>query len=214
MTARYPMLVDVSRLRCVVIGGGPVAARKVRGILAAGGRVVLVAPILHPQLMQEIPNASIEVHLRSARESDVQGADLVFLATSDPEVNEHLDTVARAAGALVNRADSPNGGLFQVPAVIRRGDLTVAISSGGRGPAFARLVREDLERNLSEEYVELLEVVAEARALVRGTRDSTGEGWHAAIDNEVRALAREGRRGEAVQRVVSRLRNHSAEARA
>lgn len=204
MTARYPLFLNLSDQRCVVIGGGPVAARKVAGLIEAGGRVTVIAPELHSDLHTRMPHPNIQWMEREATDDDVRTATLVFLATSDSEVNARLERAARAAGVWVNRADAPDGGTFQVPATFRRGDITVAISTGGKSPAFARLLREELESRVTNDDVQLLEVVAEARENVRARSGSAG--WRTAIDEETRLLSQTGHHAKAVERLTRRLR--------
>jgi precorrin-2 dehydrogenase / sirohydrochlorin ferrochelatase len=201
------MFVRVEGLRCVVIGGGAVALRKARGLLDAGADVTVIAPGVHPDLRDLVDNQAIRWIQREAHEQDLDGANLVFLATDSAQVNARLEQVARHNGSLVNRADSPHVGTFHVPAVVRRDDVTVALSTSGRSPAFARLLREELDTLLTEERLALLEVIAEARESVRGSQISTtGEQWREIMhDASILAHIRAGRRAEAVKTIISRL---------
>ncbi|MFN0071727.1 MAG: bifunctional precorrin-2 dehydrogenase/sirohydrochlorin ferrochelatase [Chloroflexota bacterium] len=206
MTEVYPIFVRADRLRCVVIGGGPVAARKLRGLRDAGARVTVIAPDIHPDIAAMVESEHVHVLRRVACDEDVEHAELVFLATSDRAVNMQLEIVARAGGALVNRADSPEDGTFHVPAVLRRGDITVALATGGRGPAFSRMMRDELEGTLTAERVELLHVIAEARETAHAAGITiSGDAWKNAVDDEVRFLARTGNRAGAVRRILDQV---------
>ena len=169
MTRLYPIFVRADRLRCVVIGGGAVAARKISGLLEVGARVKIVAPEINPELRGMLTGQLLDCEQRPAFEDDVYDADLVFLATDNRDLNERLEHAAQRNGALVNRADSPDGGTFHVPAIARRGDIAVAVSTGGRSPTFARLLRDEIQSLLTEERVEQLEVAAQAHEATRLT---------------------------------------------
>jgi precorrin-2 dehydrogenase/sirohydrochlorin ferrochelatase len=203
----YPMFVRAQGLRCVVIGGGAVALRKARGLLDAGADVTVIAPEVQPDLCRLVDDHAVRWIQREAHEQDLDGANLVFLATDSAQVNAQLEQVARHNGSLVNRADSPLDGTFHVPAVVRRDDITVAVSTSGRSPAFARLLREELDTLLTEERLALLEVIAEARESVRGSHISkSGDQWRELMhDASILAHVRAGRRAEAVRTIVSRL---------
>jgi len=162
----YPAFLSLQGKVCAVVGGGSVATRKVRSLLATGASIVVISPLLHAELqallsrslIRSIPNNYVAEHL--------EGAQLVFVATNDPEVNQRVAEDAHARGLWVNVADNPALSDFYVPATIHRGDLTVAISTEGSSPAFARYVRELLEQKLSETLGQALDMIAQARPLI------------------------------------------------
>jgi len=159
----YPMMVDLAGRRCLVVGGGQVAERKVRALVEAGAEVVVVSPALSPGL-QGLKREGLIIHrARSYRPGDVAGSLLVFGATDDPEVNRRLADEAKAMGVLANLADSPASSTFLTPATLTRGNLVIAISTGGDSPALARKIREDLESVYGEEYAGLLKVLEQVR---------------------------------------------------
>jgi len=163
MSRYYPMLVDLAGRRCLVVGGGPVAERKVRALLDAGAEVVVVSPTLTPDLRRLKRQGRVVHRPRPYRPGDLAGSLLVFGATDDPEVNGRLAEEAKAAGILANLADSRASSTFLVPAVITRGDLVIAISTGGDSPALAMKIREKLESIFGEEYGELMKVLDRVR---------------------------------------------------
>ena len=134
---------------CVVVGGGEIARRKVQGLLAAGARVRVIAPHLHQELQE---NTAIELICRSFLADDLAGALLAFAATNNPQVNADVAACARKKGTLVNIADDPEGSDFHLPAILQRGALTVAVSSGGGSPAFAAQLRDHLAAELGVEW--------------------------------------------------------------
>ncbi len=162
----YPAFLVLEGKLCVVIGGGHVARRKVHALLAAGARVVVVSIELHTDLQNLLANGLIDyIHARYAAEH-LTGANLIFAATNDHDVNLQVVYDAHERGLWVNVADNPENSDFYVPATIYRQDLTLAISTGGEAPIFARYVRELLEQFLSAAFGQTLEMIAQARPLI------------------------------------------------
>ena len=164
--ALYPMFVDLSGRRCAVIGGGSVAERKVGGLLACGARVKVVSPKLTGTLRKWAEGEKIEHVPRGYREGDIKGFFLVVAASSDGDVNGRVWEEASAMGIPANVADRPDRCSFFIPSVVRRGLLTLAVSTGGASPALARRLRMDLEKRVGPEYVDLLNVLERLRAEV------------------------------------------------
>ncbi len=192
--------------RCVVVGGGVVAERKVDGLLAAGASVTVVTPVLTPRLAAWCGQGRIRHVEREYRHGDLAGAQLAFVATGDGRVNAAVLRDGRAAGVWVNAADDPAHCDFILPSVLRRGELVVAVTTGGASPALSRAIREELEAYFTEEYAALAEVVAEVRReLGRNGRGPTGETWRKALGGDVRRLIAEGRRDEAKVHLLRRL---------
>ncbi|MCL1980652.1 MAG: bifunctional precorrin-2 dehydrogenase/sirohydrochlorin ferrochelatase [Proteobacteria bacterium] len=148
----YPLALNIDQRLCVVVGGGRVAERKVWGILAAGGRVRLISPTATPGLIELADRQAIAWTCKPYTRADLDGACLVFAATNSAAVQRAVHRDARAAGLLVNVADAPELCDFQVPATIRRGDLTISVATGGKSPAVAAMVKQRLDRFLGEEY--------------------------------------------------------------
>ncbi|MEZ4600700.1 MAG: bifunctional precorrin-2 dehydrogenase/sirohydrochlorin ferrochelatase [Syntrophotaleaceae bacterium] len=132
--ADYPVIFNLSGRLCVVVGGGPIGLRKVRGLLMAGARVRLITQDLCPE--ETVP-AVVEILLRAYRPGDLEGAFLALAATGDPEVDKAVAAEARSLGIPISLPGLPAAGDFSLPAVLRRGDLTVTVSTGGRCPALA-----------------------------------------------------------------------------
>lgn len=145
MSGRYPVLLDLARLRILVVGGGPVALRKVSGVLEAGGRPDVVAIAVLPELERLIDGRGLTWARRPYAAGDLRGYHLVFAATDAAEVNAQVAAEAQAAGALVNGADDGEGSTFHVPSAIRRDPVVVAFSTGGASPLLSRRLRERLE---------------------------------------------------------------------
>mgnify|MGYP001195873743 CR=1 FL=1 len=161
----YPVILQLRGRRAVVVGGGKVAVRKIRGLLEAGADVVLVAPEAEPELQALAVEGTIGWRIKTFAPGDLDGAFLVIAATNDHEVNEAVAQAA-APGQLLNIVDAPERCDFHVPAVIRRGPLTIAVSTEGASPAVARRIRRELEDRYGKEYGPYLEFLQRARDIV------------------------------------------------
>jgi precorrin-2 dehydrogenase/sirohydrochlorin ferrochelatase len=155
----YPIFMDVSGSRCVVVGGGGVASRKVRGLLESGARVVVVSPEVSP----EIEAMDVTVEHRSYKPGDLAGAALAFAATDRREVNAAVAREAKENGIPVNVVDRPAEGDFALPSVLRRGGLQVAVSTGGASPTLARKIRAAMEPSFGAEWAGIVERFRAAR---------------------------------------------------
>ncbi|QEG25474.1 Precorrin-2 dehydrogenase [Gemmata obscuriglobus] len=156
----FPVLLDLTDRRTVVIGGGAVGARKVSALLAVGAAVCVVDPRGALTLPPEV------VHIGEAyRAEHLEGAAVAF-ACATPEVNAQVVVDAKKRGVWVNAASSPHEGDFTLPAVVRRGEFTLAVNTGGASPALARRVRERLEAEYDAAFGEWVRVLAELRAEV------------------------------------------------
>lgn len=156
----FPILLNLSGKLVVVVGGGAVGLRKLAAVLESGASVRLIDPRPFPNLP---PNVS---HIAEAyRAEHLDGAALAF-ACATPEVNAAVVADCRARGLWVNTATSPAEGDFTLPAVVRRGELTLAVSTGGASPALARRIREKLEAEFDDAFAEWVRVLAEVRTEV------------------------------------------------
>jgi precorrin-2 dehydrogenase/sirohydrochlorin ferrochelatase len=159
----YPVLLDIAGKSCVVIGGGRVAERKVNGLLDSGGAVRVVSPEVTAGLAGLARQGAIEWRQKVYADDDLDGAVLVFAATNSREVQKMICRRAKANGQLLNVADDPDSCSFHVPATVRRGDLTLAVSTSGKSPAVAAHIRRQLEKEFGPEYETLLHLMAWVR---------------------------------------------------
>lgn len=163
MTTYYPIYLQLQDQPCVVVGGGKIAEGKVEGLLAAGARVTVVAPDLTSHL-HELARRNEIAHLtRRYQPGDLAGAFLVICATDEAEVNHQVWQEASAHGQLVNVVDDPPRCNFIAPAILRNGDLTIAISTAGKAPALAVRLKERLQQELGPEYGRFLELAGQLR---------------------------------------------------
>jgi len=185
----YPIcLIGLERQQAVVVGGGNVAARKVGDLLEAGAHVTVISPAHTPELEALATAGHITIIRRPYRRGDLSDAFLVIAATDDPGVNQAIWQEAEQNGCLVNVVDDPARCHFILPAVIRRGDVTVTISTGGTSPALARRLRERLETLVGPEYGELAALLAELRAELRSRYTQESDRQEAAfrlVDSEL-----------------------------
>lgn len=159
-----PILVLVKGRRCVVVGGGRVAERKVQALTDAGGRVHVIAPKITDALGDRLSRGELEVSQRAYAAGDLDGAFLAVAATDDTEVNEQVWLEADAKNLLINTVDDPPRCNFYLPAVVRRGDLTIAVSTNGKSCALSARIRRDLEKRYGNDYAPFLALLGELRA--------------------------------------------------
>jgi len=191
----YPAFLDLHGRRCVVVGGGVVALRKVEALLRCGAEVLVVSPDLSVELAARVRERRVEHRPREFRAEDLEGAFLVVAATDDPAANAGVFEEAQRRGLLVNTVDDPERCNFIVPSVIQRGPITVAISTGGVSPALAKHLRERLERAVGPEYGALAELMGELRAEVKRAHADQAARlrvWQRILDSEVIDLLRAG----------------------
>ncbi|HZQ59096.1 MAG TPA: bifunctional precorrin-2 dehydrogenase/sirohydrochlorin ferrochelatase [Acidimicrobiales bacterium] len=194
MAAQYPVNLVVDGRPCLVVGGGSVARRKVEGLLACGADVTVIAPSVDAA----IAALPVRVVARAYEPGDVIGYRLVVAATGDPSVNGTVFDDAEAAGVWVNAADDPARCTFTLPAVARRGQLLVAVSTGGASPAMAAWLRDKIAAGLGEEYEVLLRLLSEARVTIQGSgRPTEDVDWPSVLDSHMLDLIRAGEIGKA-----------------
>ncbi len=194
----YPIYLDMTGRRCLVIGGGAVAERKIAGLLEAGALPTVVSPAITDTIARWAKENLIELIARGYQTSDLAEHEICFVATDDGVVNAQVFSDGRRLGVWVNAADDPAHCDFILPSVLRRGELTVAVSSGGTSPALSRTIREELELYFTDEYELLVKLAAEARLELhaRGITVSF-ESWRRALSGDVRQLLMRGDVGRA-----------------
>lgn len=160
MKTLYPVFLELRGRRVLVVGGGPVAASKLDGLLAVGARVTVVAP----RVRDELRRPEVVLHERAFEPADVDGAWFV-VAAAPPAVNREVSQAAEARGVFVNAVDDADHASAYLGGVLRRAGVTVAVSTEGRAPALAGLLREGLEALLPDDlgrWVELAQARREA----------------------------------------------------
>ena len=203
------LVVDLSGRPCLVVGGGPVAARKLLALVEAGAVVTVVAPKTVAAIDAAVdgPGATVTVERRPYRDGEAAGYALVVTATGDPGVDDRVVDDARASGVMVNRADGgPPGsdgdggrdGTVRLPAVLRRGPVTVAVATGGASPALARWLRDRIAASLPDRLETVTDLLDEARGELRAAGRATDSvDWADLLDRTVLPLVEADRIDEA-----------------
>jgi precorrin-2 dehydrogenase len=166
----YPIFALIEDQPCLVVGGGAVGERKVLDLRQAGAKVTVVSRELTPALAKLAQTGKIRYLQQDFTPEHLEGMVLVMAATDDPQVNAGVSAAARKRGIWVNVADAPEFCTFIVPAQVRRGDLTLAISTGGASPALARKIREELEQRFGPEYGPYLALLQGLRTRLLSSR--------------------------------------------
>ncbi len=170
MAFDYPVFLDLTNVRVLLVGGGAVAERKLAGLAAAGAQVTVVAPVV----TEGVVRMAAHVRRRPYAAGDCGGHQLVIAATDDPAVNAAVAAEARAAGVWVNSADDPANCTFTLPAVVRRGPVVAAVGTGGASPALASYLRDRIAVEVVDERVEQAAAeLARQRAAIRAAGGST-----------------------------------------
>lgn len=202
-TSYYPFFLKVTAKRCVVIGGGQVAFRKASSLLEHGANVDVISPELCPELAELATEGRVRLFQRNYEEGDLRDAFIAIAATDDNEVNNDLLKEAKDRKVLVNVVDDADNCDFIVPALLHRGDVTIAVSTSGRSPALARKIRTRLENEFGEEYSTLALLLDEVRSrLKQQDLKISNDAWQEAIDlDRLTGLLRNGE-GEKARRFL------------
>ena len=202
----YPISLEMSNRPCLVIGSGAVAERKAEALLAVGALITVISPKLTEQLSSWVGKGKIDHIAREYQDGDLDGYEMVFVATDNNDVNKAVAQEGRRRRVWVNAADDPENCDFILPSVLRRGDLTVAVGTGGASPALARAIREDLEGYITEDYTLLTRITGEVRReLMENSQAPSADAWRKALNDEFRQLIRKGREHDARDYLRDRL---------
>lgn len=166
LVQHYPAYLDLRGRTCVVVGGGEIAERKVKSLLGAGARVTVIGPTLTPGLAALAETHEIMHHGRTFRRGDLAGAVLAYAATDDQRLHIEIAAEASETQVLLNVVDCASLCSFLAPAVIRRGPVSVAVSTGGASPALAKRLSADLEKAVGPEYGLAATILGKLRPIV------------------------------------------------
>ena len=212
----YPLNLDLTDKVCVVIGGGQVAGRKVRDLLAAGAKVTIIAPKLSEGLQKLALSGQLDwqksdyhpgmlLHLQPL---------LVFCTANDKMANLTAIAEAKEVGALVNAATAPERTDFSVPSKVMRGDMLLTVSTGGGSPAFSKLLRERLEQEYPNGFGDFLVRLSRLRQTVKGMPGGSREHerlWRKALTQHVIDLVRAGQSDQAEEEIKNGIINAGAQ---
>lgn len=205
----YPIFLNIKDKKCVVIGGGNVACRKIRALLECGAKVTVISPDFSKNLLKISRQKSIKLIKRSYRKEDIRGATLVIAATDNIEVNRKISEDSKKQGAIVNIVDDMEGSDYIVPSFFRRGSLTIAVSTGGKSPFLAKKIKEMLEDSFGKEYGLLVNLIGNIRTQMRKTGVKINrEKWESAINiDSLLDFLRKGNIRKAKRLLIDALKN-------
>lgn len=202
----YPANFLVAGRRCVVVGAGRIAARKLEALLEAGADVVVIAPEAVDTIRTWAETGRLTWHERGFEDADLDEAWLAITATADAAVNQAVFDAGEARRVWINSADDPINCSFTLMSVVRQGDIVVTIGTNGRSPALATFLKAHVGTEMGPEYERLLELLSEAREAIRSSgRSSEDADWRQAFDSGILDLVREGREEEAKELLRSCL---------
>ena len=207
-TVYYPVFLNIKGRKCAVIGGGQVALRKVIILLEHGAKVKVISLELCSELASLAEKKRISVLNREYRNGDLKGVFVAIAATDSSIINQQVAREAREKSALVNVVDDASNSDFIAPSIVRRGEITIAISTSGQSPALARKLRTKLEKEFGKEYARLGRLLGEVRAEAKKQGIIVdGEGWQEAIDlNRLLELLKKGQDEQAKSSLLSNLK--------
>jgi len=200
----YPIYLDIREKRCVVVGGGDIAARKILRLLECGAVVSVVSRKLTTTLMNMVEHGQI-IHVDDNYDQQyLAGAYLVIGATDREEVNDRIARDCRARGVMVNIVDDPGRCDFILPSLVNRGSLSIAVSTDGKSPALARKLREDLSAQFGPEYEDYLDLLGWLREMIIAAGrpvDDNRDTFTALVNSPLHEHIRAGRWQEAEQTI-------------
>jgi precorrin-2 dehydrogenase/sirohydrochlorin ferrochelatase len=203
----YPLFLDIKHKKCAVIGGGTVALRKVNMLLDYGADVTVISPELCDELQLMVSKNKIRFVHREYQATDLNDAVLAIAATDDNEINSRVSRDAGNRHIPVNIVDAPQLSDFIVPSYLQRGDITIAVSTGGRSPALARKIRANLEKRFGSEYAVLARIIGEARSELKEKGIAvSGDDWQEAIElKKMLSMIAAGNEAELKRIILERL---------
>jgi precorrin-2 dehydrogenase len=204
----YPIFLNLQGKKCVVVGGGTVALRKVTTLLDCGADITVISPKPHAEISELFKNKAIQLVRRSYEPGDLRGAALSIAATHVKKINRKVAEEAKKNRTLVNVVDDSEPSDFIIPSSFRRGDLSVAVSTSGKSPAFAKKIRAKLEKNIGIEYAYLLSLIADVRSEIKKKGLAvSAKAWQESLDLDSLILfLKAGRDEEAKATLLGKLK--------
>lgn len=206
MPRYYPVFIDVNKRRCVIIGGGNIGQEKVEKLLECDADVFVISPEVNPLVEDLASSQQISWDKREYQQGDLEGAFIAIAATDDNTVNRQIAKEAEDRNVLLNVVDVTHLCTFIAPSVARRGEVTIATSTGGASPALARTFREKLTTSRILEYADLAPILAQARAeLVQRGVKVVPDHWQIQITDGLLNLVQSNKSDEAYKILMDGL---------
>lgn len=206
----YPVMLNVEEKKCVIIGGGIVAARKLKTLAAAGAEITVIAPSFCPQVREAAKQYNCKLVHDKYRAEYLQNVFLVIAATDNKDINREI---SKNASCLVNNVTEPELSSFSVPASFSEGDITVAMAAGGM-PAFAKLLKTEIKQLITPEIAEFDNFLLEQRDLIKATVSTPQQRtlfWRGLINQELLNLIRAGQIAQAKEKVLDAVNSFRTE---
>ncbi len=206
MTTYYPVFLNLTGRRCVVIGGGKIAEGKVLKLMDSGAKIIVISPDATHAIRDAADLGGIEFIPRKYQSGDLKGAILAIAATNDRVVNQEIFEEAENLGVLLNAVDDPARCSFIAPSIVERGPVTLAISTGGASPALARKLRETLADSPALDWADATSVLAKARKIIKEKQIAVDpQRWQCSMTPELLALVKSDREDEALETLLDGL---------
>lgn len=201
----YPIFLDIEERDVLIVGGGNVCARKAETMLRYGARVTIVAPDFNEEIESWARDGKLALRRKMYEERDLDGASIVIASTDSEAVNEEIARDCRARKIPVNVVDVTPLCEFIVPAIVERGSIQIAVSTGGSSPAIARTLKEDLQRLIGPEYAEVNDLLGSLRDAAKKTLPTDVDRkrfFDGIVARDILGMLRTGRRGDAYDAIA------------
>lgn len=206
MATFYPVFLNLTRRRAVIIGGGQIAEGKIAKLLESAAQIIVISPVATQGIRDFAQAGKIELELRKYQHGDLQGAFLAIAATNDREVNQEIFEEAENQGILLNAVDDMPRCSFIAPSIVSKGPVTVAISTGGASPALARKLRENMEVSSVLDWAGATDVLSKARRIIKEERMAIDpQRWQCCMTDEILEMAQNGQEEKALKTLMNSL---------
>jgi precorrin-2 dehydrogenase/sirohydrochlorin ferrochelatase len=211
MPTFYPVFLNLTGRKCVIIGGGQVAEGKISKLLDSGAKIIVISPDATQGIRGFAERGQIEFELRKYQDGDLQGAFLVVAATNDTVVNQEIFEEAEKQGILLNAVDDMPRCSFIAPSIVEKGPVTVAISTGGASPALARKLREKMDVSSALDWADATSVLSKARQVVKEKQISIDpQRWQCCMTDDLLSMVQAGHEDDALNLLMDRLQGNDS----
>ncbi len=206
MATFYPVFLNLTGRRCVIIGGGKIAEGKIAKLLESAAKIIVISPDATEGIRDFAQSGKIELDLRKYQPGDLQGAFLAIAATNDRVVNQEIFEEAEKQGILLNAVDDMPRCSFIAPSIVTNGPVTVAISTGGASPALARKLRENMEVSSVLDWADATSVLSKARQIIKEKKVAIDpQRWQCCMTDEILKMAQNGQEEKALETLMDSL---------
>ena len=206
MTSFYPVFLNLTGRRCVVIGGGQIAEGKITKLIGSEAKITVISPDATQCIRDAADRGVIEFQERKYKNGDLQDSFLAIAATNDRVVNQEIFEEAEKLGVLLNVVDDPPRCSFIAPSIVKRGPVTLAISTGGASPALARKLRETLTDSRHLQWADSASVLSKARQVIKDEQVAIDpQRWQCCMSSDFLTLAKSGREDAAMEVLLDGL---------